>query len=91
MRSEPVRVLLVEDSPDHADLISTKLRRARRIEAEITRVDLLEPGIAALGKSDFDDPFYRVQGIREGPMFSVVALSLTAAASVVLFFYAHVN
>jgi multicomponent Na+:H+ antiporter subunit D len=39
------------------------------------------------GKSDFDDPFYRVQGIREGPMFSVVALSLTAAASVVLFFY----
>jgi diguanylate cyclase (GGDEF)-like protein/PAS domain S-box-containing protein len=54
MRSEPVRVLLVEDSPDHADLISTKLRRARRIDAEITRVDRLEPGIAALGTRDFD-------------------------------------
>ncbi|MGD9253386.1 MAG: EAL domain-containing protein [Holophagae bacterium] len=54
MRSEPVRVLLIEDSPDHAELISIKLRRARRIDADITRVDRLEPGIAALGKREFD-------------------------------------
>ncbi len=53
-RREPVRVLLVEDSHDHADLIRTKLQRARRIEAEVTRVDRLEPGLQQLAKGSYD-------------------------------------
>ena len=51
---EPVRVLLVEDSPEHADLICTKLRRAKRIRADITRVERLEPGVEELRLHDFD-------------------------------------
>ena len=37
-QNELVRVLLVEDSPDHAELISTKLR----INILLTRADLLQ-------------------------------------------------
>ena len=33
------------------------------------------------------DPFHRVAGIQEGPKLAVAALSLTAVASIVLFFY----
>ena len=39
------------------------------------------------GKPSADDPFYRVEGIQEGPKLAVAALGLTAAASIVLFFY----
>ena len=39
------------------------------------------------GKPRFDDPFYNVDGIREGPVLAVAALGLTAIASIVLFFY----
>ena len=38
-RNELVRVLLVEDSPDHAELICTKLRRSKRIDADIDHAE----------------------------------------------------
>jgi diguanylate cyclase (GGDEF)-like protein/PAS domain S-box-containing protein len=53
-RTERVRVLLVEDSPDHADLISTKLKRSRRLEAIITHEDRLEKGLQQLETNSFD-------------------------------------
>ncbi len=53
-RTELVRVLLVEDSPDHADLISTKLKRSRRLEAVITHEDRLEKGLKQLENNAFD-------------------------------------
>jgi diguanylate cyclase (GGDEF)-like protein/PAS domain S-box-containing protein len=53
-RVESVRVLLVEDSHDHADLIRTKLQRATRIDAEVTRVDRLEPGLHRLANGAYD-------------------------------------
>jgi diguanylate cyclase (GGDEF)-like protein/PAS domain S-box-containing protein len=49
-----VRVLLVEDSPDHADLICTKLGRSRRIRAEIDHADRLEKGLEKLDQHDYD-------------------------------------
>ena len=39
------------------------------------------------GNPSADDPYYSVDGIREGPKLSVVALGLTASASIFLFFY----
>ena len=39
------------------------------------------------GKPDADDPFNSAGGIQEGPKLAVAALSLTAVASIVLFFY----
>jgi multicomponent Na+:H+ antiporter subunit D len=39
------------------------------------------------GKPSADDPYYRVDGIQEGPKLSVAALGMTAVASIVLFFY----
>ena len=39
------------------------------------------------GKPETDDPYYSVEGIREGPKLAVAALSLTAVASIFLFFY----
>jgi multicomponent Na+:H+ antiporter subunit D len=42
---------------------------------------------AFFGIPSADDPYFQTAGIREGPVFSVAALGLTAAASIVLFFY----
>jgi len=53
-REEAVRVLLVEDSPDHAELIFTKLRRSKRIRAEIDHADRLEIGLRKLEQSKYD-------------------------------------
>jgi diguanylate cyclase (GGDEF)-like protein/PAS domain S-box-containing protein len=53
-RDEPVRVLLVEDSPDDAELIRTKLGRARRLRVKITHVDRLAEGVKRLEAGGFD-------------------------------------
>ena len=53
-RDELVRVLLVEDSPDHAELIFTKLRRSKRIRAEIDHADRLEKGLRKLEQNKYD-------------------------------------
>jgi diguanylate cyclase (GGDEF)-like protein/PAS domain S-box-containing protein len=53
-RDELVRVLLVEDSPDHAELIFTKLRRSKRIRAEIDHADRLEKGLRKLEQGKYD-------------------------------------
>jgi diguanylate cyclase (GGDEF)-like protein/PAS domain S-box-containing protein len=53
-RQELVRVLLVEDSPDHAELICTKLRRSKRIRADIDHADRLEKGLEKLERENFD-------------------------------------
>ena len=53
-RNETVRVLLVEDSPDHAELIFTKLRRSKRIRAEIDHADRLEKGLRKLEQEKYD-------------------------------------
>jgi len=42
---------------------------------------------AFFGTPSADDPYFKADGTREGPFFSVAALSLTAAASIALFFY----
>ena len=42
---------------------------------------------AFFGMPADNDPYYQTEGIREGPVFSVAALGLTALASIVLFFY----
>ncbi len=51
---EKVRLLLVEDCPDHADLIRAKLGRSKRLKVEITHVDRLEKGLAKLKAGVFD-------------------------------------
>jgi diguanylate cyclase (GGDEF)-like protein/PAS domain S-box-containing protein len=52
---EPVfRVLLVEDCPDHADLIRGKLKRSQRMRSEITHVDRLNKGLDLLENGQFD-------------------------------------
>ena len=51
---EKVRLLLVEDCPDHADLIRAKLGRSQRLKVEITHVDRLEKGLAKLKAGVFD-------------------------------------
>jgi len=53
-RNEAVRVLLVEDSPDHAELIFTKLRRSKRIRADIDHADRLEKGLRKLEQEKYD-------------------------------------
>ena len=53
-RPELVRLLLVEDSADHAALIRTKLQRAKRLRVEITHVERLEAGSDALANGEFD-------------------------------------
>jgi len=53
-RDELVRVLLVEDCPDHAELIFTKLRRSKRIRAEIDHADRLEKGLRKLEQGRYD-------------------------------------
>ena len=53
-RDEVVRVLLVEDSPDHAELICTKLRRSKRIRAEIDHADRLGKGLEKLERGSYD-------------------------------------
>jgi diguanylate cyclase (GGDEF)-like protein/PAS domain S-box-containing protein len=53
-QQELVRVLLVEDCPDHAALISAKLKKATRLRAEITHVDRLSNGLERIADSDFD-------------------------------------
>jgi diguanylate cyclase (GGDEF)-like protein/PAS domain S-box-containing protein len=53
-RDELVRVLLVEDSPDHAELICTKLRRSKRIRADIDHADRLEKGLEKLERGSYD-------------------------------------
>ncbi len=53
-RLELVRVLLVEDSLDHAALISTKLKRAARLRTEITHVDRLSSALECLADGGFD-------------------------------------
>jgi len=53
-RPELVRLLLVEDSADHAALIRTKLQRAKRLRVEITHVDRLKAGIDALASGEHD-------------------------------------
>ena len=52
--SETVRLLLVEDCPDHADLIRVKLGRSKRLKVEITHVDRLEKGLTQLKAGGFD-------------------------------------
>jgi diguanylate cyclase (GGDEF)-like protein/PAS domain S-box-containing protein len=49
-----VRVLLVEDCPEHADLIRAKLARSRRLRADVTHVDRLEKGLSRLKTGGFD-------------------------------------
>jgi diguanylate cyclase (GGDEF)-like protein/PAS domain S-box-containing protein len=53
-RQELVRVLLVEDCPDHAALISAKLKKATRLRAEITHVDRVSSGLERIADSIFD-------------------------------------
>jgi len=53
-RDEPVRLLLVEDSLDDAELIRAKLARARRLRVEITHVDRLEKGLDRLADGDHE-------------------------------------
>jgi len=53
-RQELVRVLLVEDCPDHAALITAKLKKATRLRAEITHVDRVSSGLERIADSDFD-------------------------------------
>ena len=52
--NELVRVLLVEDSHDHAELISTKLRRSKRIRVDIDHSDRLEKGLEKLEFNSYD-------------------------------------
>lgn len=42
---------------------------------------------AFFGIPDVGDPYYQSEGLREGPVFSVAAIGVTAVASIVLFFY----
>ena len=42
---------------------------------------------AFFGRPAADDPYHQTEGIREGPVLSVAAISVTAVASIVLFFY----
>ncbi len=51
---DTVRLLLVEDSADHADLIRAKLHRAKRLRTDITHVDRLEKGLGRLKNGEFD-------------------------------------
>ncbi len=51
---DKVRLLLVEDCPDHADLIRAKLGRSKRLKVEITHVDRLEEGLTKLRAGGFD-------------------------------------
>jgi len=51
---ELVRVLLVEDCPDHAALISAKLKKATRLRAEITHVDRVSSGLERIADGGFD-------------------------------------
>jgi diguanylate cyclase (GGDEF)-like protein/PAS domain S-box-containing protein len=53
-RDEVVRVLLVEDSSDHAELICTKLRRSKRIRVDIDHADRLEKGLRNLERNAYD-------------------------------------
>ena len=53
-RDETVRLLLVEDNVDDAELIRTKLARGRRLRVEVTHVDRLEKGLAQLAAGDHD-------------------------------------
>jgi diguanylate cyclase (GGDEF)-like protein/PAS domain S-box-containing protein len=53
-RCDIVRVLLVEDSPDHADLIRAKLQRSRRLSAVITHAERLDAGLVLLQDGGFD-------------------------------------
>ena len=53
-RQELVRVLLVEDCPDHAALISAKLKKATRLRTEITHVDRVSKGIERIADGGFD-------------------------------------
>ena len=53
-RQELVRVLLVEDCPDHAALICTKLKKATRLRTEITHVDRLSNGLERIADGGFD-------------------------------------
>ncbi len=53
-RQELVRVLLVEDCPDHAALICTKLKKATRLRTEITHVDRLSSGLLLIADGGFD-------------------------------------
>ena len=53
-RQELVRVLLVEDCPDHAALISAKLKKATRLRAEITHVDRVSSGLERIADGGFD-------------------------------------
>jgi diguanylate cyclase (GGDEF)-like protein/PAS domain S-box-containing protein len=53
-KKELVRVLLVEDCPDHAALISAKLKKATRLRAEITHVDRVSSGLERIADGGFD-------------------------------------
>ena len=53
-RDKPLRVLLVEDNPDDAELIRTKLGRAKSRRVEVTHVDRLGEGLALLDGGGFD-------------------------------------
>ncbi len=53
-RQELVRVLLVEDCPDHAALICAKLKKATRLRTEITHVDRLANGLQLIADGGFD-------------------------------------
>ncbi len=53
-RENLVRVLLIEDCPDHAELIRVKLQRSRRLRAEVTHAEQLELGLERLREDRFD-------------------------------------
>jgi diguanylate cyclase (GGDEF)-like protein/PAS domain S-box-containing protein len=51
---ESVRVLLVEDSPDQAELISTKLKRSKRIQVAVEHVERLQSALELIAHENFD-------------------------------------
>ena len=53
-RRETVRLLLVEDSADDAELIRTKLAKSERINVDVTHVDRLGKGLERLSGDAFD-------------------------------------
>ena len=53
-RQETVRLLLVEDSADDAELIRTKLAKSERINVDVTHVDRLGKALERLSGDDFD-------------------------------------
>lgn len=54
MAAEPIRVLLIEDNPGDARLLREILGEVTSAEFELTHVEKLSDGVAALGEGNFD-------------------------------------